>query len=234
VIRTRRLSTAALTWIRRLVELWSGIPAKEFGLMRRWSASRRWVLWAALGLAGCTSYDLIALPLREAELYPNAYSDAGIAVAAQAFTDPARVQSYFGTNLLAYEVLPVEVTVSNHGDRPIRIEPAGILLLRGDQVVDPLPVELVAELPMRGRFVSRATRKELHAYYADLQLRDAIVAPGTSHHGVMFFRVPEPRSPALRALRIWEPFSMPTLHLFAAVKRDGGEPVRFGPFGLVE
>jgi hypothetical protein len=202
--------------------------------MRRCPIASRWLLWAVLGLAGCTSYDLIALPLREAELYPNSYGDGGVFVAAQAFTEPARVHSYFGTNLLAYEVLPVEVIVSNHSERPIRIEPSGILLLRGDDVVDPLPVELVAELPMRGHFVSRRTRKELHAFYGEMQLRESIVPPGSSHHGVMFFRVPEPRSTALRALRIWQPFSMPTLHLFAAVKREGGEPLRFGPFGLVE
>jgi hypothetical protein len=191
---------------------------------------------AALGilLSGCASYDLVALPLRAADLYPGAQSEGDVSVAAQAFSDPFRVQAYFGANLLAYQLLPVEVTVSNHGDRPVRVQPAGVLVLRGDEVIDPLPVEIVAELPARNRwFVSDETREELREFYAGLAFRDTAVAPGSTYHGVMFFRVPEPRGRVERALRVWQPFSMPTLHLFAAVDVDRGERLRFGPFGLL-
>ncbi len=102
-------------------------------------------------------------------------------------------------------------------------------------MVDPLPVEIVAELPTRGRwFVSDRTREDLREFYADLSLRDVAVAPGSTYHGVMFFRIPEPRSPIARALRVWQPFSMPTLDLYAAIEVEEGERLRFGPFGLLQ
>jgi hypothetical protein len=197
--------------------------------------ARLLALATSLGTAACATYDLIALPLRDADLYPTARTVEDVSVAAQAFTDPFRVHGYFGANLLVYDIVPIEITVSNHADRPIRIEPAGVLVVRGEEVVDPLPVEIVAELPTQGRwFVSDATREQLREFYADLSLREVAVAPGSTYHGVMFFRIPEPRTPMARALRVWQPFSMPTLHLYAAVEVEQGERLRFGPFGLLQ
>jgi len=185
-------------------------------------------------LGACASYDLTALPMRDAELYPRSRTERNISVAAQAFSDPSRVRAYFGTNLLAYNVLPIEVTVSNHGDQPIRVEPSEILLMHGEEVVDPLPVGIVAQLPIRDRwFVSSAARRQLREFYDALSFKEATVASGSTYHGVMFFGVPEPRSPIEKALHVWQPFSMPELYLTVAVEDENGAPLRFGPFGLL-
>jgi hypothetical protein len=187
----------------------------------------------ALGVGGCASYELVELPLRQADLYPQAQKREGVSVAVQAFTDPFRVRSYFGTNLLEYNIVPVEFIVSNHGSQNVRFEPADVLVTSSDEVIDPLPVEVVAELPIRDHiFVRDSTREQLKAFYAELALREGALAPGGNTHGVLFFRIPEPRSRIERYFHVWKPFPAPTLQVYCALSLEQGKRVRFGPFSL--
>ena len=110
-------------------------------------------------LAGCASYSVLELPIREADLYPEGETRSGISIAIDEISDPVRVQRYFATDLLRYGILPVQVIVSNYGEHRIAITPSDVLLMRGSQVVGPIPMEVVAQLPIRDRiFVSRKRR----------------------------------------------------------------------------
>ncbi len=65
--------------------------------------------------------------------------------------------------------------------------------MRGREVVDPIPMEVVAQLPIRDRiFVSRKRRDRVWNVYADLAMQEWIVPPGATYAGVLFFAVPQP------------------------------------------
>lgn len=191
------------------------------------------VLFVAGG-AGCASYELVALPVRDADVYPTAHERGGLAVAVDAIDDPRRVERYFGTDLTEAGVLPVLVIVSNHGERRVEVSPADLLLFEGRDVVDPLPLEHVLRIPEERAFLLREeTAADLEAFYRGLAFRDVVVAPGESYQGVLFFdAAPErPESRFDRFFRVARLFPEPALRLHVRVTElESGERLRFGPF----
>jgi hypothetical protein len=122
-------------------------------------------------LVSCASFELVELPAREADVYPSADEFRGVAVAIEPIHSPRSVERYFGADLLRRGILPVRVIVSNHGEGRVRIRPSDVMLLEGERIVDPLPVEAVAAIPKsRGLWMTRATVARLDALYADLAL----------------------------------------------------------------
>lgn len=199
----------------------------------------RLVLLMALlsGLAACTSFELVELPAREADVYPSADELDGVAVAVEAITEPRSIERYFGADLLAHGILPVRVIVSNHGSERVRIRPSDVLLTEDERIVDPLPIEVVAAIPKsRGLYVTRATAARLDALYDGLELKERVLAPDHSYRGVLFFDV-GPRTPRdpMRStyFRLTNLFPEPPLQLeLVLTDVDHGERLRFGPFGV--
>jgi hypothetical protein len=96
-----------------------------------------------LASVSCTSFDLVELPAREADVYPTAHVRSGVAVAVEEVLDARRSERYFGADLPARAILPVQVIVSNHGQGRIRVRPSDLLMLEQDRVIDPLRLDVV-------------------------------------------------------------------------------------------
>ena len=195
------------------------------------------LLMALLVASSCASFELVELPVREADVYPSAHERDGVAVAAEGILDPRRVERYFGADLLRHGILPVQVIVSNHSEARVRIRPSDVLLVDERRVVDPLPVDVVVEIPKaRGLFITDATAARLDALYGQLALRERLLAPDETYRGVLFFDVGErPRRDPFRTrfFRLTNLFSEPPLRLDVVLTEvERGERVRFGPFGL--
>ena len=59
--------------------------------------------------------------------------------------DRQRTTRYFGVDLLEQGIMPVVITVSNHGSSRAEVNPANILLWRDNSIVDPLPLEYILD-----------------------------------------------------------------------------------------
>ncbi len=198
---------------------------------------RTWISLACgvslLALVACASFEVIRPPARDADLYPNAEQHSGVVVAVDVISDPGRVQRYFDAALLDKGILPIQVVVSNRSARRIRVRPSDVLLLRGTRVVDPVPIEQVIERTQGHHLVTSETAEHLDAFFREVSFRDALVGPGGSYQGILFFpAVPKARGGS-RYFRIVSLFSQPTLRLrVVATDRDTHERIHFGPFGL--
>jgi hypothetical protein len=197
------------------------------------------LLIALLTALACTSFELVELPAREADVYPSADEFRGVAVAVESMSDPRSVERYFGADLLRHGILPVRVIVSNHGSERVRIRPSDVLLTERERVVDPLPTEAVVRIPKaRGLWVTSATKARLDALYDGIALKERVLAPDQSTQGVLFFDLGlglRPRDDSLRTryFRLTNLFREPPLQLEVVLTAlDRGERVRFGPFGV--
>jgi len=176
----------------------------------------------------------VQLPLREADLYPAAETKAGLAVAIDEMSDPQRVWTYFGTDLLGKGILPVQVIVSNHGEHRVKIRPSDVLLLRGRDVIDPLPIEKVTDIPKgKGLWVSDETTEQIDKFFAELGLKETIVRPGETARGVLFFKTLKKPSWTSRFFRVARLFPEPSFQLHLVVTDlEEKKRVGFGPFSL--
>lgn len=191
-------------------------------------------LLAALLLTACASFRIVELPQREADVYPHAETRAGVSVAVDEIQEPERSRRYFGADLPGRGILPVLVVVSNHGEHRVAVRPADLLLLQGRDVLDPLPVEIVKEIP-KDRFgiVTDETEERIDELYEHLTLRETILAPGEHYQGVLFFEGVEPPNRFSRYFRLLRPFAHPTMKLHVRLTDlESDDRVRFGPFGL--
>lgn len=198
---------------------------------------RRPALLAALlaaGLGCASSYALVALPARQADVYPSAHARGGVSVAVDAIDEAGRVERYFGTDLREEGILPVLVIVSNHGQARVEVSPADLLLFAGRDVVDPLPLSYVlGAVESRAFRIREETAAELERFYEALAFRTTLVPPGESYQGVLFFDVAEeePEDRFDRFFRVSSLFLDPGLRLHVRLTElESGERLRFGPF----
>src|SRR5581483_1922737 len=121
----------------------------------------------AVGLAGCAStYQVVQVPQREADMYPLSDTRQGVSVAIDEITSSDRAASYFGTDLLRVGVVPLVVVISNNGEHRIDVKPADILLTRGTQIIDPFRLETVVAMARKQHgSVSSMTQKSLARYF---------------------------------------------------------------------
>ncbi len=191
-------------------------------------------LISLLTLTACASYKVVQMPLREADLYPLAQTREGITVAIDAIADPARAARYFGADLIKAGILPINVTVSNHGEHRSIIKPSDVMLLKGREVIDPVPVETVIRIAKsRSPWVRSKAGPKIEAFFSDLALKETVLIPHESYQGVLFF-------PALERKGEEDPF-FTTLRIFregglkvrvAVTDLENGERIHFGPFTL--
>ena len=151
------------------------------------------VMLSILGLTACTTeYMVVQVPLRNADLYPRSLTRSEVTVAVDGITDRDRVETYFGVDLLKAKILPVNIIFSNRGKGRYIIKPSDVLLLKGNEAVDPMPVETVVEVAkdLHAR-ISDKTAKQVNTYFANLALQETVLVPQDSCQGVMFFKIKE-------------------------------------------
>lgn len=192
-------------------------------------------VFLAVVLAACArSYQVVSLPQHEADLYPVAQRQGGIAVAIDAMRDPARANRYFGADLLKEGILPVSVVVSNSGKHRVLVKPSDILLYRGNEIIDPLPVEMVAAAAKRQHGSLRSTTaREVDRFFEKTTFKEAILGPGETHRGVIFFVLPEPQGRRDRFFTSWSVFREGAVRMrIGLTDTETGERLLFGPFSL--
>lgn len=187
-------------------------------------------------LAGCASnkpVELVQMPQRDADLYPWAQTQDGVAVTVDEIADPVRAKQYFGVDLLEAGLLPVDVIASNHGRHRVTLKPSDVLLLDGHQTIDPLPIERATAIVKAhmARLRSEPAHK-LEAYFRGLALKETTLAPNENYHGVLFFPVPvtPQRDRFFTALRLFIEGGM-KMHV-AMSDLDAKTRLQFGPFSL--
>jgi hypothetical protein len=187
-----------------------------------------------LMLAGCaSSYRVVQVPQYGADLYPLAQTKSGITVAIDEMTEPDRVERLFGTDLIRQGVLPVNVVVSNFGKQRVLLKPSDILLYRGKEVIDPVPVEMVMGIAKRSKNLRAATQGEVDKYFDGTLLKETALHPNESYRGVIFFAVPPGKTFLDRF------FTSYNLHndrgpkvRIGMTNLDSGERVLFAPFPI--
>jgi hypothetical protein len=192
-------------------------------------------LMVTLGLAGCAdSYKVVQFPQREADLYPVSQTREGISVAIDEVTSPDRADRYFGLDLTHRGVLPVAVIISNNGPHRVQLKPSDVLLHRGTQVIDPLPIESVIGLAKSQRRLGSSSGKEVDKYFEELGFKETVLSSGETYQGVMFFPIPpRERSSSNSYFAI-----MPLFHdermqvVIGAWDLDSHDRMHFGPFSV--
>jgi hypothetical protein len=178
-------------------------------------------LLVAVVLVGCARSPVTQLPQYEADVLPVSETKAGITIGIDEIKKPERAQRYFGADLIKDGIVPVSIVVSNHGKSRVAVKPSDVLVHRGKDVIDPLPIELVAATAKQQRSIERAAFKE------------TVLSPNESYRGVMFFAAPAPKKTlerffaALSALGEGEPKIR-----VGMTNLDTGERLVFGPFSL--
>lgn len=196
------------------------------------------VLLLIQGLAGCAAerFDLVHIPQRAADVYPSAQAHGPLSVVADAISDPARSRQYFGVDLPSQGILPVVVVFSNYSDGRYVVRPHDVLLLKGEHIIDPLPVERVSALAKARLWrLNEATERRIDSYFEANLLRETVIGSRASHQGVLFFPVLNPEEGPDVFFRALSLFGERSLRLYAAVT-DWQHNTRhhFGPFYLPE
>lgn len=183
-------------------------------------------------LVACASYQVVRIPVRDAELYPISQTLGEITVGIDAIEDGHRSARYFGVDLPAQGVMPVVITVSNHGTARAALNPANILLRQGNSVVDPLPLEHIVKNVIDWR-MSEATATQTKHYLRNLSFQDRVLMAGDTYRGVLFFPVTQERDSAADEFTVLDVFSAYSTKLTIVVTDvDGDKRYRFGPFTL--
>jgi hypothetical protein len=200
----------------------------------------RWAVLFMLGavLAGCATtterFEVVRLPERAADVYPNAHIQDSVAVAAEAIARDRRTRLYFGAPLAGEGILPVRVLVTNHSDRRLRLTPEDVLLAHRGRALDPLPVELVARAIERvhGEDAVKAGQ-EIRRYLGEVALGDTVVSPGKTGGGVVFFQLAEEAGSGYDQVAVLGGSGAEPLELTVQLSGAGqGQRRRFGPFYL--
>jgi hypothetical protein len=198
--------------------------------------SRSFILIACVILTACaTTFKVVQLPLRNADLYPLSQTKGSVTVAVDEISNPERVNNYFGVDLLEAGIIPINVVVSNHGPYQYTIKPADILLLRHTEVIDPLPIEQITAIVKDNVSLSDETSEQVDQYFADLAFTETVLIPHDSYQGVLFFPVlrspPDPDT-MFEAIVLFKQSDL-KLHV-VTTNLNNQERVEFGPFPLTD
>ena len=142
-----------------------------------------------LSLVACSSsYHVVRMPAREADVFPVAETKAGITVAIDEINNPSRAARYFGVDLMDQGILAVNVIVSNYGEHKASVKPSDVLLLRGKAVIDPLPIQFVAKAAKRDRRLRSRTEAHVDRFFHKIAFKETVLLPNDSYQGVLFFQ----------------------------------------------
>lgn len=186
--------------------------------------------------AACaTKFEVVELPLRNADLYPLSQTVSHATVAVDEIGNPHRAQKYFGADLIDKGILPVNITISNHSDQRFTITPADVLLRRGKEVIDPLPIESVADIAKRSGRMNDETLHQVDAYFSRLSFTETVLAAHDSYQGVLFFPAGDVRKDGhpdglFRAISLFNQGRLQMEIVITSI--DEHQRIHFGPFSL--
>jgi hypothetical protein len=184
-------------------------------------------------LAGCTpSYQVVEVPQYGADLYPTSQTKAGITIAIDEIRRPDRAERYFGSDLIREGILPVNVVVSNYSKQSVTVRPSDILLYRGKEVIDPLPIPMIVAMAKRQhRFLASSTAEEVNKFFGNSTFKEAVLLPNESYRGVVFFAPPAPKGLIDRWFTRYSTYSEGGPRIRMGVTHiDSGDRLLFGPF----
>ncbi|MGH8631156.1 MAG: hypothetical protein ACREU7_10410 [Burkholderiales bacterium] len=184
-------------------------------------------------LAGCAgSYQVVKLPEREADLYPLAQTKAGITIAIDEIKSASRARTYFGTDLVRNGIVPVVVVVSNYGEHRVNVKPSDLMLHKGNEVIDPLPLEfVVAAAKRRHGFLRAKTIEQIDAFFNAVAFRETVLLPNETYQGVMFFPSPKPERTRDSFFKAYSLFREAGPRIRVGVTNlDTRDRLHFGPF----
>ena len=189
----------------------------------------------ALALLSCASpYQVVKLPEREADLYPLSQTRAEITIAIDEITSAERGERYFGANLIREGILPLSVVVSNYGAHRVIMKPSDILVHRGAEIIDPLPIETVIATAKNQHWSLRSkTEKQVESYFKGLAFQETILMHAETYQGVIFLPIPRPRNSSDALFTMLSLFGDSRLKVQVGVRDlDADNRLRFGPFTL--
>jgi hypothetical protein len=167
---------------------------------------------------GCAgSYQVVRLPQREADLYPLSQTKEGITIAIDEIKGQARAERYFGADLIKAGILPVMVIVSNYSEDPVLVRPSDILLHRGKEILDPLPIDTVLSFAKSQHWFLRSrTEEQIDDFFESVMFTETSLPAEDTFQGVLFFSMP-------KASRRHD-----TTFMISSLFREGGPKVRVG------
>ena len=184
-------------------------------------------------LAACSrSYQVVQVPQYGADLYPLSQTKAGVTIAIDEIRRPERAERFFGIDLVREGILPVNVVVSNYGKQRVVVKPSDILLYRGKEVIDPLPIEMVLATAKRQHgFLASTTEAQVDKFFESSTFKEAVLLPNESYRGVVFFAPPVAKSLSDRWFRVLQAYNEggPKIRL-GVTTLDSGDRLLFGPF----
>lgn len=167
-------------------------------------------------LAGCASYSARELPAPSS--WGSAAERVGVTVRVDAYSDYDRQSLYFGEDLASGGALPLHILIENKGEVPRLVDPWKVRLRVADgNAVHPSFSDLVAALLYKplgreadyagaafgvigaiGALAAMQSRQDAQTAraedYARKTLKQTVLKPGESSHGVVFF-VLDPATP---------------------------------------
>jgi hypothetical protein len=186
-------------------------------------------------LQGCAgTYQVVQIPQYEADLYPLSQAKAGITIAIDEIKSTQRAERYFGADLIKEGILPVNVVVSNYGKQRVVVKPSDILLYRGKEIIDPLPIEMVMATAKRQHaFLRSQTEEEVNKFFENTTFKETVLLPNEGHRGVIFFALPAPKRTMDRFFTAFSVYREggPRVRV-GLTNLDTGERLLFGPFSL--
>jgi hypothetical protein len=193
------------------------------------------LMMLSLLVTGCaSSYRVVEIPQREADMYPVSQTRDGLTIAIDEMRGSARAQQYFGANLIRAGILPVAIIVSNRGEQRVAVKPSDILLQRGRDIVDPVPLQTVIAIAQDQRvFLRKRTRENVATFFRSIAFTETVLLPNETYQGVMFFSNPRPRRRDDRYFSVWSLFEPGGPRMRVAVtEMDSHDRMHFGPFSL--
>lgn len=188
---------------------------------------------AFVALTACAPFKVVRLPLRDADLYPLSQAKGTITVAVDEIASPDRARRYFGVDLIKKRILPISITVSNHGETNQLIRPSDILLRKGNEVIDPLPIEIVAEVVKKASGpLPVETNEKIDNFFSQIGFAETVLISHDTYRGVLFFPIaskPE-RDPFFSTIPLFQEGKL-RLHI-VITDVDTNQRTHFGPFPL--
>lgn len=189
----------------------------------------------ALFLVSCAgSYQVVQVPQYAADLYPLSQTKAGVTIAIDEIKDPTRAARYFGADLINVGILPASVVVSNHGKNRAVVKPSDILLYQEKEIIDAIPIEVVAATAKRQRRSLREeTEKKVDSFFESIAFKETVLLPNDTYQGVIFFAIPRSSEMRGRYFTVLRAFREEGPRILVGVTDlDTGERLRFGPLSL--
>jgi hypothetical protein len=190
----------------------------------------------ALSLLGCSRpYRVVEVPQYGADLYPLSQTKSGITVAVDDIRGAERAERFFGSDLLREGIFPVNVVVSNYSKQRVTVKPSDILLYRGKEIIDPLPIEMVVATAKRQhRFLASSTEGEVNKFFESSTFKEAVLLPSESYRGVVFFAPPTAKGLVDRWFKKYSVYNEGGPRVRMGVTNiDSGDRMLFGPFSVV-